>query len=272
MHPLATLEQIVQLERALVTGASAGIGRAIATELASRGIDLVVVARDEGRLKELADELSGAHDIQAEVLPADLTLPDDRARVEQRVADLPTVDCVVNNAGWGPYGPLAASDAATEASCVELNVTALVRLTQVAAQTFDARRHGAILNVSSLSSFQPNPGHATYGASKAFVTSLTEALHEEQLGSGVHVTALCPGYTRTEFHDRAGWHIDGLPDDAWGRAEDVAREGVEALLANRPRAIPGGRNRVVGNLAQLLPSAVTRKAAGLLVRLGGRQE
>lgn len=261
----------MQLERALVTGASSGIGRAIAAELASRSIDLVVVARDAGRLKELADELSQEHDVDVEVLPADLTLPDDLARVEQRIADQPTVDCVVNNAGWGPYGTLAASDAATEASCVDLNVTALLRLTQVAAQTFNVRRHGAILNVSSLASFQPNPGHATYGASKAFVTSLTEALHEEQLGSGVHVTALCPGYTRTEFHDRADWSIEGLPEDAWSRAEDVARDGVEALLANRPRVIPGGRNRVVGNLAQLLPSILTRKAAGLVVKLGGRK-
>lgn len=260
----------MQLERALVTGASAGIGRAIATEFASRGTDLVVVARSDARLKELADELHTAHGVDVEVLPADLTLLDDRARVEQRIADQPTVDCVVNNAGWGPYGNLAGSDAATEADCVELNVTALLRLSTVAAQTFNARRHGAILNVSSLAGFQPNPGHATYGATKAFVTSLTEALHEEQLGTGVHVTALCPGYTRTEFHDRSDWHISGLPEDAWGSAEDVARAGVDALLENRPRVIPGDRERVIGNLSQLLPTVITRKAAGMLVRLGGR--
>lgn len=262
----------MQLQRALVTGASAGIGRAIAVEFASRGVDLVVVARDDARLKELADELRSTHGVDVEVLPADLTLPDGRARVEQRVADLPSVDCVVNNAGWGPYGDLAGSDAATEQSCVELNVTALLRLTQVAAQTFNARRHGAILNVSSLAGFQPNPGHATYGATKAFVTSLTEATHEELLGTGVHVTALCPGYTRTEFHDRADWDMSGMPDAAWNRAEDVARAGVDGVLANRPRVIPGAAGAVVGNLSQVLPTVLTRKATKQLVKyLGGHQ-
>jgi short-subunit dehydrogenase len=260
----------MQLQRALVTGASAGIGRAIAIDLATRGTDLVLVARDESRLQELADELTAAHAVDVEVLPADLTLAADRERVEQRVADLPAVDCLVNNAGWGPYGPMAASDVATEADCVELNVTALTRLTQVAAQTFGLRRHGAILNVSSLAGFQPNPGHATYGATKAFVTSLTEAVHEELRDTGVHVTALCPGYTRTEFHDRADWRIGGLPAAVWGRAEDVAREGVDGVLANRAVVIPGVPNKVAGNLSRVLPSGVTRKVTRALVAQGGR--
>lgn len=260
----------MQLERALVTGASAGIGRALATEFATRGSDLVLVARDEARLKDLADELSGGHGVDVEVLPADLTLPNDRARVEQRIADRPVVDCVVNNAGWGPYGNLAGSDAATEADCVELNVTALTRLSQVAAQTFNARRHGAILNVSSLSAFQPFPGHATYAATKAFVNSLTESLHEELLGSGVHVTALCPGYTRTEFHERADWDTGGVPAAAWGRAEDVARAAVDGVLANRAIVIPGAANRVLGNLSRVLPSGISRKVTKQLATRGDR--
>lgn len=260
----------MHLERALVTGASAGIGRAIASDLARRGTDLVLVARDEARLKALADDLAAAHDVDVEVLAADLTLPGDRARVEQRVAEQPTVDCVVNNAGWGPYGDLAGSDVATEASCVELNVTALLRLSQVAAQTFRVRRHGAILNVSSLSAFQPFPGHATYAATKAFVQSLTEALHEELAGTGVHVTALCPGYTRTEFHDRAGWHVDGLPDAVWGRAEDVARAGVDGLLADRAVVVPGAANAALAGLTQVVPSVLSRKVARLIGERGGR--
>ena len=260
----------MQLQRALVTGASAGIGRAFAHDLAGRGVALVLVARDQARLQDLAAELRADHGVDVEVLPADLTLPADRARVEQRIADQPGVDCLVNNAGWGPYGPLAGSDAATEAGCVELNVTALVRLTQVAAQTFAARHHGAICNVSSMASFQPNPGHATYGASKAFVTSLTEALHEELRGSGVHVTALCPGYTRTEFHERSDWRVGGLPAAAWGRAEDVARAGIDGVLANRAIVVPGGPNRALATLSQVLPSAATRRITGLLVRAGGR--
>lgn len=259
----------MELERALVTGASAGIGRAIATDLAARGVALVLVARTESRLKDLAEQLRATHDIDVEVLPADLTLPEGRARVEQRVADLPIIDCVVNNAGLGTYGPLAGSTVQAEQHQVELNVTALVRLTQVAAQTFNARRRGAILNVSSLAGFQPNPGHATYGATKAFVTSLTEALHEELAGTGVHVTALCPGYTRTEFHERADWTADGLPSTAWGSAQDVARAGLDGLLANRAIVVPGGTNVALAGLAQVLPSFVTRRVAGMVTRMGG---
>lgn len=258
----------MQFRRALVTGASAGIGRAIAAEFAARGTDLVLVARDEARLKELADELTATHGVDVEVLPADLTLPDDRGRVEQRVADQPAVDCVVNNAGWGPYGDLAGSDVATEADCIELNVTALARLSQVAAQTFNVRRHGGILNVSSLSAFQPFPGHATYAATKAFVNSLTEALHEELLGTGVHVTALCPGYTRTEFHERADWDVRAVPAAAWGRAEDVARAGVDGLVANRAIVIPGAANRALGSLSRVVPSTVSRKVTKLLASRG----
>ena len=260
----------MQLERALVTGASAGIGRAIAVELASRGVDLVVVARDEARLKDLADELSTAHGIDVQVLPADLTLPDDRTRVEQRVADLPTIDCVVNNAGLGTYGDLAGSTTEAEQRQIELNVTALLRLTTVAAQTFQARRHGAILNVSSVAGFQPNPHHATYGATKAFVTSLTEAVHEELAPFDVHVTALCPGYTHTEFHERADWDADGMPAFIWSQATDVARAGVEGLLDNRAIVVPGAHWKGLAAISQVSPSVLTRKVAGGFASMGGR--
>ncbi len=260
----------MKLERAVVTGASAGIGRAIAEELARRGVALVLVARDAVRLEELAAGLTREHGVQVEVLAADLTSDEGRALVEDRVAALPTVDCLVNNAGMGTYGPMAGSSVSAEQQQVELNVVALLRLTQVAAQTFNVRRHGAILNVSSLAGFQPNPGHATYGATKAFVTSLSEALHEELRDVGVHVTALCPGYTRTEFHDRADWDATGLPDMAWASAVDVARAGVDGLLANRALVVPGGPNRVLAGLSQVLPSAVTRRMAGAVTKLGGR--
>lgn len=260
----------MQLQRALVTGASAGIGRAIATEFAARGVDLVVVARDESRLKELGDELSSGHGVDVEVLPADLTLPGDRSRVEQRVADLPTVDCLVNNAGLGTYGDLAGSTADAEQRQVEVNVTALLRLTTVAAQTFQARRHGAILNVSSVAGFQPNPHHATYGATKAFVTSLTEAAHEELAPFGVHVTALCPGYTRTEFHERAEWDAEGMPGFIWSQATDVARAGVDGVLANRAIVVPGAHWKGLAAISQVSPSVMGRKIAGQFARMGGR--
>lgn len=255
--------------RALVTGASVGIGRALAAELASRGTALVLVARDEERLTALGAELTRLHGVAVEVLPADLTVDADRRRVEQRVASPPDVDVVVNNAGLGTYGPLAGSSPDAEQPQVEVNVTALTRLTTVAAQVFSARRHGGIMNVSSLAGFQPNPGHATYGATKAYVTSLTEAVHEELRADGVHVTALCPGYTRTEFHDRADWQIGGLPDAAWSTSEEVARVGVDALEANRAIAIPGGANKVMSGLSRALPSTLTRRSAALITRLGG---
>lgn len=260
----------MQLERALVTGASSGIGRAIATELATRGIDLVVVARDEARLKSLADDLSTAHGVDVEVLPADLTLPADRARVEQRVADQPTVDCLVNNAGLGTYGDLAGSTADAEQRQVEVNVTALLRLTTIASQTFQARRHGAILNVSSVAGFQPNPHHATYGATKAFVTSLTEAVHEELAPFGVHVTSLCPGYTHTEFHERADWDAGGTPSFIWSQATDVARAGVDGLLANKGIVVPGAHWKGLAAISQVSPTVVSRKIAGQFAQLGSR--
>lgn len=259
----------MQIGRALVTGASAGIGRAIAEELAARGSDLVLVARDEARLADLADGLSRVHGVDVEVLPADLTVDADRRRVEQRVADGPVVDCVVNNAGLGSFGAMAGSTADAEQAAVEVNVTALTRLTQVAAMTFGARGRGAILNVSSLAGFQPNPGHATYGATKAFVTSLTEAVHEELRASGVHVTALCPGYTHTEFHERNDWAVLGFPEAVWMDPREVARAGVDGLLHNRAIVVPGGANTAVSSLSRVLPSGVTRRVARLVSEVGG---
>ena len=260
----------MQFHRALVTGASAGIGRALAAEFAGRGCDLVVVARDAARLEALAAELAAAHGVDVEVLVADLTDPADRERVEARVAAGPEVDVVVNNAGLGTYGQLRTSTPDAEQVQVEVNVTALMRLTTVAAQTFSARRRGGILNVSSVAGFQPNPGHATYGATKAFVTSLSEAVHVELADLGVHVTALCPGYTRTEFHERADWSVGAFPDAAWSSAEDVARAGVDGLLRNRALVVPGGLFKALAGTAQVLPSAVTRRVAGLVASAGGR--
>lgn len=259
----------MRIERALVTGASSGIGRALAAELAGRGAHLVLVARDEARLDLLATDLRTAHRVDVEVLPADLTRGADRRRVEQRVAERPVVDCVVNNAGVGTYGPIAGSTADAEQPQLELNVIAVTRLTQVAAMTFGARGHGAILNVSSMAGFQPNPGHATYGATKAFTTSLTEAVHEELRGRGVHVTALCPGYTRTEFHERGDWDVAGVPAALWATAEDVARAGVDGLLANRAVVVPGAANAAVSGVSRVLPSALTRRVTGQIIRSGG---
>jgi hypothetical protein len=258
----------MKFARALVTGASSGIGRAIAVDLARRGVDLVVVARDRARLEALAVELTAGHGITVEVLAADLTAPFGRVAVERRLAEQPAVDLLVNNAGLGSYGELAGSDVTTEQAMVELNVTALLRLTTVASQVFRVRRRGGILHVSSVAGFQPMPGHATYGATKAFVTSLSEAVHEELRADGVHVTALCPGYTRTEFHERADVLVAGVPAGLWSTAADVARAGIDGVAANRAVVVPGGANRVVAGFSRVVSSAVTRRVAGLASRRG----
>ena len=251
----------MHLRRALVTGASAGIGRAIATHLAGQGSDLVLVARTADRLEELATELSDAHGITAEVLAADLTAPDDLARVADRLADEPEVDVLVNNAGFGTTGPIADEPPEGQARMVALNVLALTQLSTAAAAIFRDRGRGGILNISSLAGFQPMPDHTTYGASKAFVTSFTQGLHQELKAHGVHVSVNCPGYTHTEFHATNDIDITGIPQLMWMDSDEVARVAVEGLRHNRALTIPGGRNRAIATLSRALPDAVTRRVA-----------
>src|SRR5439155_17126815 len=194
-----------QVNAALVTGASAGIGRAFAHALVARGHDIVLVARDRTRLDALAAELRDRFRVGAEVLVADIATDDGIVVVEQRLLDAARpADLLVNNAGMGTFGPFVGSDVAREADEVRLNVLALLRLTHAALRSMTTRDRGAIVNISSLAGYQPTPNSATYGATKAFVNSFTRAIREEVRGSGVHVMLVCPGYTRTEFHDRAG--------------------------------------------------------------------
>ncbi|MHB8670135.1 MAG: SDR family NAD(P)-dependent oxidoreductase [Acidimicrobiales bacterium] len=255
---------------ALVTGASSGIGRAFATALAARHHDLVLVARTEARLKELAGELSGAHGVQAEVLVADLADDDDLARVETRVSrSEDPVDLLVNNAGFGSGGRFVELPLAGEDGQIRLNVLALMRLTHAALPGMVERRHGGVINVSSLGSFQPTPGFATYGATKAFVTSFSEALHEELRGTGVRVMAVCPGLTRTEFHERAKLGEVAAPGFAWMTAEDVARTALAAYDRGRALSVPGAGNLAVAWMTRLFPRAAVRRLSGLATsRLG----
>lgn len=242
---------------ALVTGASSGIGAAIARELARRGFDLVLVARDRARLEAVASGTGAT----CEVLAADLTEPEGCAAFEARLGAEPVIDVCVNNAGIGTYGPFHEGDLAAEDRQVRLNVLALVRLSHATARAMAARGRGAILNVSSLASFQPIPENATYAATKAFVTSFTQALHEELRPYGVRVTVLCPGYTHTEFHARAGADMSAVPGPLWQDADEVARAGIDALERGRAVCVPGALNRVTAALASVAPRAVTRKAA-----------
>jgi short-subunit dehydrogenase len=255
---------------ALVTGASAGIGRAFAEGLAIRGYDVVLVARDAARLTDLADELTRAHGVAAEPLAADLLTSDGLAAVDARLRDPDRpVDLLVNNAGFGTFGRFADLDVDREVEEIELNVVALVRLTSAALATMEARGRGAIVNLSSLAAFQPAPSSATYGATKAFVHSFTHAIHEEARGRGVQVLLVCPGYTHTEFHDRAGLGPTGVPEFAWQSPATVVDVALRDLDRGKSLSIPGALNQVAAALSSVTPAGVTRRVAGVVIKRSG---
>jgi short-subunit dehydrogenase len=255
---------------ALVTGASAGIGRAFAVALAARGDDLVLVARDRSRLDALATELGAAHAVDVEVLAADLLAPDGLAAVQARLVDCARpVDLLVNNAGFGTYGRFVELDVDHEVEEIELNVVALVRLTHAALGAMERRKAGAILNVASLAAYQPNPNSATYGATKAFVHSFTHAVREEARGTGVTVMLVCPGYTHTEFHERAGLGPTDVPELLWQLPDTVVASALRDLDRGRAVSIPGALNRTAAALSSAAPAGITRRVAGVVIKRSG---
>jgi len=254
--------------RALVTGASSGIGREIARRLAADGGDLVLVARDRERLDVLAKELTAAHDgVAAEVLVADLADPAQLAAVEARVADAERpLDLVVNNAGFGTYGTFAELDVEAEQREIAVNVTALVRLTHAALGAMLPRGRGAVLNVSSVAGLQATPGNATYGATKAFVASFGEAVAGELAGTGVTLTTVLPGFTRTEFDQRAGVGGRKIPDAAWMSPEAVAEQALAATRAGRPWLVPGVKNKIMIAAVGPVPRSLMRRLAARVAK------
>jgi short-subunit dehydrogenase len=249
---------------ALVTGASSGIGAALARRLAAEGTDLVLVARDRGRLDALAAELAtpAAGGVRAEVLVADLADPGQLGEVEKRVADAARpVDLVVNNAGFGTYGDFVGLDVDGEEREIAVNVLAVVRLTHAALGAMLPRGRGAVINVSSVAGLQATPGNATYGASKAFVATFGEAVAGELAGTGVTLTTVLPGFTRTEFHERAGIGGRKVPGPAWMSARDVAAETLDAARAGRPWLVPGVLNKLAAAAAGPVPRGLRRRLA-----------
>jgi uncharacterized protein len=249
---------------ALVTGGSSGIGLAIVTRLAAAGVPTVAVARRADRLDALAARWPGL----VEPLVADLESPDGRARTGARLCDAARpIDLLVNNAGYGVDGQFHDRTSAEHLGQIELNVGALVELTSVALASMTAHRRGWVMQVSSVAGFQPAPGAAVYAATKAFVTSLTEAMAEELRGSGVTVSALCPGYTRTEFQQRSGSATDDrVPSWAWMSAEAVADAGLQGLAGGHVVVVPGTGYRVLSSVSSVLPRRVVRRIAGLATR------
>lgn len=240
---------------ALVTGATAGIGAAFARQLAERGHDLVLVARDEARLDAAAQTLR-SFGVAVDVLPADLAEDAGCARVEQRCAQ--GVDMLVNNAGLGPTGAFHESPVADEEHLLRLNVRSVMRLTHAALAPMVARGSGAIINVSSVAAFTPGARSATYSASKAWVTNFSESLHVQHAAHGVRVLALCPGFTRTEFHARAGMDTSGVPDRLWLSADEVVRTGLTDLDRGRSVSVPGLPYKAVVVASRLVPPSTQR--------------
>jgi hypothetical protein len=250
------------MTRALVTGATVGLGREFAEQLAAGGSALVLVARDEERLAKVAEELRAAHRVEVEVLPADLAHRAQLHRVAERVTDAGSpVDLLVNNAGFGQRRDFLRNDLDEEERAVDLMVRAVMVLSHAAGRAMRARGDGGILNVSSVAGFTAM-GH--YSAIKAYVTVFSEGLATELAGSGVRVTAVCPGFTRTEFHQRADMDMTRLPDGLWLDASDVVRDALAAVGAGRVVAVPSARYKALAALLRVAPRRLTRRAAGAL--------
>lgn len=255
---------------ALITGASSGIGEALAHRFARAGYGLVLVARSADKLKALARELSAAHGVKAWVAVADLSLPGaaDKLAASMKRARRP-IDVLVNNAGVLEHGPFVDMPAARHQQLIALNVAGLTAMLAAFVPGMVARGQGRVLNVGSIAAFQPVPQLATYAATKAFVLSLTESLSEELHGTGVTVTALCPGITATAMVAKAkagSQELNKLPGFLVGRAEDVADDAFVALHRGGVICVPGAINLATTLAARATPKWLLRRVSGAMTR------
>jgi hypothetical protein len=264
----------VETEWVLLTGASAGIGAELSRVFAAHGYNLVLLARNDARLSELAAELSRQHGVQTRVVAKDLSARNAAADILAEIerANIP-ISILVNNAGFGLKGLFAQGPLATCVEMVQVNISALMELTHLFLPGMLARRRGRILNVSSTAAFEPGPLMAVYYASKAFVSSFSYALAEELAGTGVSVTALCPGPTRTEFQARAGTGRSGRLAEKWLMdASEVAQIGFKGLMAGKRVVIPGFINKLGFFLAKAAPIGLAAKVARKVVEGGGNDQ
>jgi len=238
----------------VVTGASSGIGAEIARGLGRRGYPLVLVARRADRLTELADQLAGEHSVRAEAMPLDLAESADRARLADRIARL-TPAGLVNSAGFGTNGPFQSLEPRREAEQVTVNALAVMELTRAALPGMVARGSGAVLNIGSIAGFQPLPDAAVYSATKAFVQTFSEAVHEGLHGTGVSCTALCPGPVPTEWWDVAGADRAGV-GFAVTAADAVAEAAITAMIEGRRLVVPGIAAKLMSWGGRLTPHRI----------------
>jgi short-subunit dehydrogenase len=245
-----------QGQTALVTGASAGIGVDLAECFARDGYDLILTARSEGLLSQVASRLSSTHGVKANFIPQDLGAIGGGTALANAIQQRGlNVDVVVNNAGYGHAGALTSSDMPTQLGMIDLNVRALVELTYIYWDRMLAAKRGGVLNVASTAAFQPGPLMANYYASKAYVLSFSQAMWEEGREAGVHVSCLCPGPTVSKFRERAGTGKTKLAHNAGAAmaSAPVARAGYDAWKANRPVVVTGARNAFQANMVKFLP-------------------
>ncbi|MCZ4120568.1 SDR family NAD(P)-dependent oxidoreductase [Streptomyces sp. H39-S7] len=235
----------------LITGATAGIGAAFARRLAADGHNLVLVARDAERLRKQAAELHDRHGIEAEVLSADLSRDDGIAAVESRLADrTDAVDLLINNAGFGNKGRYLEVSMADELTMLKVHCEAVLRLTSAAAEGMRERGRGGVVNVASVAAFVPR---GTYGASKAWVVQFTQGASKDLAGTGVRLMALCPGFVRTEFHERAGMGTDNIPGWMWLDADKLVATALKDLARGKTLSVPDPRYKTLMGLVKLAP-------------------
>lgn len=246
---------------AMITGPTSGIGQGFAHRLAALGYDLVLVARNETRLRELADELARRYDTGTEVLAADLADDDDRALVADRAAK--GIQFLVNNAGFAHSGEFWTLEPGELQAQLDVNVTSVLQLTRAALPAMVAAASGSIVNVASVAGLIPGRG-STYSASKAYVVSFSEGLAGGLVGTGVRVQALCPGFVRTEFHERAGIEMGSVPKRMWLEVDQVVDGCLHDLDSGRVISVPGVQYKVLTTVAGLVPrTLMTRMNRGL---------
>lgn len=258
---------VTERRRALVTGASSGIGAAYARQLAAENVDLLLVARRQEKLEALAGELSGRSGVTVQVRSVDLADPEALAALVDEVAAGAPFDLLINNAGFGTRPHFAASDIERQVQMVRVHNEAALRLCRAALPAMVDAGRGAIINVASISAYLPNPGTATYSATKAFLVAFSEGLAREVGAQGVQVQALCPGFTSSEFHDTPeyeGFRRSQIPAFMWQTSEEVVDISLKALQKNRVIVVPGWPNRLLVTAARLGLAAPILRVYGLI--------